>query len=70
MKERVVQSSEYAPQQVSYHDVVFVLTPTIVCVEMDIMLAEPMYFKEMVQHADDGIRPFTYIYSLKQLIWY
>ena len=61
--DRLVQSSEYAPPQVSYHDVVLILTPTVVRVEVDITLAEPMYFEEVVQHADDGIGPFTYIYS-------
>ena len=61
--DRLVQSSEYAPQQVSYHDVVLILTPIVVRVEVDITLAEPMYFEEMVQHAHDGIGSFTYIYS-------
>ena len=62
------------PQQVSYHDVVLILTPTVVRMEVDIMLAEPMYFKEVVQHTDDGIGSFAYIYSfineVFDLVWY
>ena len=69
-----MQSSEYAPQQVSYHDVVLILTPTVVHVEVDITLAEPIYFKEVVQHTDDGIGSFTYIYGFVDevidLAWY
>ena len=49
---------------VSYHDVIFVLTPTVVRVEeVDIPLAELIYFEEVVQHAHDSIGSFTYIYS-------
>ena len=50
-----VESSEHAPQQVSYHGVVLVLTPTVVSVEVDVLLPEPMYFKEVMEHADDGV---------------
>ena len=52
-----VQTGEHMPQQVSYHSIVLILTPTVVRVEMDI-LAEPMYPKEMVEHADDELAPF------------
>ena len=47
----VVKASEHTPQQVSYHDVILVLTPTVVCVKVDILLAKPMYFKEVMKHA-------------------
>ena len=48
-----VKSSQHSPQQVSYHYAVLVLTPAVVSMEMDILLAEPMYFKEVMEHADD-----------------
>ncbi|MCG8621416.1 MAG: hypothetical protein MJE68_05350 [Proteobacteria bacterium] len=51
----LVKPSEHVPQQVSYHSVVLVLTPTVVSVEVDILLAKPMYFEEVMEHADDGI---------------
>ena len=35
--------------------IVLILTPTVVRVEVDVLLAEPMYPKEMMEHADDGI---------------
>ena len=47
----VVTASEHTPQQVSYHDVILILTPTVVCVMVDILLAEPMYFEEVMKHA-------------------
>ena len=50
-----VKPSEHAPQQVSYHGVVLVLTPTVVSVEVDVLLPEPMYFEEVMEHADDGV---------------
>ena len=46
-----VQASKHTPQQLSF----LVLTPTVVCVEVDVLLAEPMYFKEAMEHAVDGI---------------
>ena len=52
----LVQPSQDMPQQVSRHDVVLILTPTVVRMEVDIM---PMHFKE---HAHNGIRPLTHIY--------
>ena len=51
----LVESGEHAPQQVSYHGVVLILTPTVVSVEVDVLLSKPMYFKEVMEHADDGI---------------
>ena len=52
MKERGVQACEDTPQQVSYHSVL-VLTSTVVCVEVNFPLTEPMYLKEVVEHADN-----------------
>ena len=45
-----MKTNEQAPQPVSYH-VVFILTPTVVRMEVDVLLTEPMYFKEMMEHA-------------------
>ena len=59
-----MEPSEHAPQQVSYHGVVLVLTPTVVSVEVDILLAKPMYFKEVMEHADDGIGSLTSLNGL------
>ena len=58
-----MKPGQHAPQQVSYHDVIFVLTPAVVRMEVDVQLAKPMYFEEMVQHTDDGIGPFTNVNS-------
>ena len=60
----LVEPSEHAPQQVSYHSVVLVLTPTVVSVEVDILLAKPMYFEEVMEHADDGIGSLTSVNGL------
>ena len=37
--DRPVKSGEHTPQQVSYHDVILILTPTVVCMEVDVLLA-------------------------------
>ena len=50
-----MQSGKHTPQQVSYHSVVLILTPTIVRVEVDVFLTEPMYLEEMMEHADNGV---------------
>ena len=50
-----VQTGKHTPQQVSYHSIVLILTPTVVRMEVDVLLAEPVYPKEMMEHADDGI---------------
>ena len=51
----MVESSEHAPQQVSYHGVILILTPTVVSMEVDVLLSKPMYFKEVMEHADDVV---------------
>ena len=60
-----MQASEHAPQQVSYHDVIFVLTPTVVRIEVDV-LAEPMYFKEM-EHAHYRISTLAHVKCLDEV---
>ena len=69
----VVQASEHAPQQVSYHDVIFVLTPTVVRMEVNV-LANPMYFKEVMEHAYHCISALTHVNCLVNeavdLAWY
>ena len=59
-----MKSSKHSPQQVPYHSVVFILTPTVVSMEVDILLAEPMYHEEVMEHADDGIRSLTTVNCL------
>ena len=59
-----METSEHTPQQVSYHDIVFILTPTVVRVEVDIFLAEPMYFKEMMEHAHHCISALAHVNCL------
>ena len=56
-----MEPGEHAPQQVSYHDVVLILTPTVVRVEVDVLLAEPVYFQEVVEHTHHCISAFTHI---------
>ena len=50
-----MEAGEYSPQLVSYHCTVLILTPTAISMEVDILLTQPMYFNEMMQHADDGV---------------
>ena len=50
-----MESSEHVPQQVPYHGVVLILTPTVVSVEVDVLLSKPMYFEEVMEHADDAL---------------
>ena len=59
-----MKPGEHAPQQVSYHDVVFVLTPTVVRMEVDVLLAEPMYFKEVMKHAHHCVGTLTHVNCL------
>ena len=69
-----MQASEHAPQQVSYHDIIFVSIPTFVCVEVDVLLAEPMYFKEVMEHAYHCVSALTHVNCLinevVDLAWY
>ena len=51
----LMEPGEYVPQQVSYHGVVLILTPKVVSTEVDVLLAKPMYFEEVMEHADDGV---------------
>ena len=60
----IVQANKTAPQQVPHHGVVLVLTPTVVRMEMDISFSQPMYFKEVVQHANDGVSSFAVVNCL------
>ena len=50
-----MEPGEHAPQQVSYHNVVLILTPTVVHMEVDVLLTEPMYFQEVVEHTNHCI---------------
>ena len=59
----LVQASKHTPQQVSYHSVILVLTPTVVRVEVDVLLTEPMYFEDVMERADDGIGSLTDVNS-------
>ena len=51
------------------------LTPTVVRVEVDVLLAEPVYFQEVVEHTNHCIRTFThinsfsFIYEVVDLMW-
>ena len=69
-----MEPSEHTPQQVSYHDVVLILTPTVVRVEVDVLLAEPMYFEKVMEHAHHCIRTLTHVNRLVDevvdLAWY
>ena len=59
-----MEAGEYSPQQVSYHCTVLILTPTVVSMEVYLLLTQPMYFKEVMQHADDGVGTFTTVNCL------
>ena len=48
---------------VSYYDV-FVLTPTVVRVEVDVLFAEPIYFEEVMKHAHHCIGALTHVNCL------
>ena len=69
-----MKTSEHAPQQVSYH--AFILTPTVVHMEeeVDVLLIEPMYFKEVIEHAYHRISTLAHVNSLidevVDLAWY
>ena len=69
-----MEPSEHTPQQVSYHDVVLVLTPTVVRMEVDILLTKPMYLKEVMEHAHHCIGPLAHVNCLinevVDLAWY
>ena len=53
-------------QQVFYHCVLF-LTPTVV---LDVLLAKPMYFKEVMEHADNGIGSLINVSGLVNQVVY
>ena len=56
-----MQVSEHTPQQVSYHDVIFM--------EVDV-LTEPMYFKEVMEHAYHCVSTVTDVNSLVNEVVY
>ena len=69
-----MEPNKNMPQQVSYHGVVFILTPAVVCMKMDFLLTEPMHFKKVMEHADDSVSSFTHVNCLinevVDLTWY
>ena len=52
----LMEPGEHMSQQISYHGVVLILTPTVVSMEVDVQLTKPMYFEEVMEHSDDGVR--------------
>ena len=44
-----VQTGKHTPQQVSYHSIVLILTPTVVRVEVDVLL-----YRAHVPQRNDG----------------
>ena len=64
-----MEPGEHVPQQVSYHDVVLILTPTAVHMEVDVLLAEPMYFQEVMEHTHHCISPLTHVnYLINEVV--
>ena len=59
-----VQATQHSPTQVLDHRVVFVLTHTVISVQMDVHLSKAVRLKEVVEHADDGVRPLPDIHRL------
>ena len=59
-----MEPGENTPQQVSYHDVILVLTPTVVRMEVDVLLTEPMYFKEVMEHAHHCVSTLAHVHCL------
>ena len=59
-----VQATQHSPTQVLDHRVVFVLTHTVISVQMDVHLSKAVRLKEVVEHADDGVRPLPNIHRL------
>ena len=60
----LVESGEYTPQQVSYHDVVLVLTPTVVRMQVNIFLTKTVNLEEVVEHTHNSIGSFSHINCL------
>ena len=52
-----MSSGHHPPHQVVYHSIVFILSSTVVSVQVDVGLPQPMYVKEKIQPADYSIGP-------------
>ena len=60
----VVQTSEDSPHQVLHHGVVLILATTVVSMQTDGGFAEAVMAKEIVQHADNCVRPLACVACL------
>ena len=60
----VVQTSEDSPHQVLHHGVVLILATTVVSMQTDGGFAEAVMAKEIVQHADNCVRPLACVAGL------
>ena len=60
----LVETNQDPPSQILHHISVFVLTRTIVSMQMEIGLAKIVRAEKMVQHADDAVSSFSSVYCL------
>ena len=60
----VVQTSEDSPHQVLHHGGVLILATTVVSMQTDGGFAEAVMAKEIVQHADNCVRPLACVAGL------
>ena len=68
-----VEANQDSPGQVLHHIAVFVLTATIICMQVQVGFIEAVSSKEMMQHADDVVRSLAsidclVIYLLKGML--
>ena len=51
------------PEDILDHDCILILPTTVVSVQVYRLLAQPMVYKEVVKHADDGIGALPHVDS-------
>ena len=59
----LVLAGHNTPEEILHHGRVLVLPTTVVDVQVYYLLTQPMVYKEVVEHADDGIGALPHIDS-------
>jgi len=58
-----VLAGHNTPEEILDHDRILILPTTVVSVQVYRLLAQPMVYKEVVKHADDGVGALPHVDS-------
>jgi len=59
----LVLAGHNTPEEILDHDRILILPTTVVSMQVYCLLAQPMVYKEVVKHADDGVGALPHVDS-------